>query len=107
MEVGNHFSVVVTHAYWQEYFGGASDVVGRELRINARSYTVVGVLPPDFVLPNQADARIFLPIAFTEEQRQLDAWHSNNYQSSSERTFNFRFRDEKTGLPKSDMLVSR
>jgi predicted permease len=80
MEVGNHHKVVLTHGYWQEYFGGAPDVVGRELRVDARPYTVVGVLPRDFVLPERANTRFFLPIAFTEEQRQLDAWHSNNYE---------------------------
>jgi predicted permease len=79
MEVGNHYKVVLTNAFWQEYFGGTSDVVGRELRINARPYAVVGVLPPGFLIPQGQDARIFLPLAFTEVQRQLDNWHSNNY----------------------------
>jgi predicted permease len=80
MEVGNHLKVVLTHGYWQERFGAAVDAVGRELRLNARPYTVVGVLPVDFVLPTRTETRFFLPIAFTEEQRQLDQWHNNNYQ---------------------------
>src|ERR1051325_6708448 len=31
-------------------------IVGRLLKINERPYTVVGVLPPEAVLPDQADA---------------------------------------------------
>ncbi len=80
MEVGNEYKVVLTDAFWQEYFGGVPDVVGKELRVDSRPYTVVGVLDAGFVMPNRADTRFFMPIAFTEEQRQIDAWHSNNYQ---------------------------
>lgn len=79
MDVGNQYKVILTHAYWQEHFGGAPDVVGRELRVDARPYAVVGVLSPGFVMPNRAQTRFFMPIAFTDEQRQIDAWHSNNY----------------------------
>jgi predicted permease len=79
MEVGNHEKVVLTDAYWREYYGGAPDVVGRELRLNGRPFTVVGVLDPDFTMPNRADMRFFVPIPFTEEDRGLDRWHSNNF----------------------------
>ena len=41
MDVGNQYKVILTHAYWQEHFGGAPDVVGRELRVDARPYAVV------------------------------------------------------------------
>ena len=80
MTVGNHRKVVLTHGYWQERFAGASDVVGRELRVDAGLYTVVGVLPEDFLLPDRARTRFFLPLAFSDEERQLDEWHSNSFQ---------------------------
>ncbi len=80
MEIGGHRKVVLTHAYWQEYFGGASDVLGHDLRVNGEPYEVVGVLAPDFVMVNRADMRFFVPLAFSEEQRQLAAWHNNSYQ---------------------------
>jgi len=79
MDVGNQYKVILTHAYWQEHFGGAPDVVGRELRVDSRPYAVVGVLSPGFVMPNRAQTRFFMPIAFTDEQRQISAWHNNNY----------------------------
>jgi predicted permease len=80
MQEGNQYEVVLTHGAWRDFFGGASDAVGRDLRIDGRPYTVVGVLAEDFVMPDRQDARMFVPIAFDEEDRQLENWHSNNYQ---------------------------
>lgn len=39
---------VVSHALWEERFGGDPAAVGRSFRMNARSYTIVGVAPPGF-----------------------------------------------------------
>lgn len=40
--------VVLGHDLWQRVFGGDSTVVGREIRLDGTSYTVVGVMGPDF-----------------------------------------------------------
>ena len=80
MEVGNHQKVVLTHAAWQDFFGEASDAVGRDLRIDGRPYTVVGVLDEDFLVPGREDVRLYLPVAFEPEDRALDNWHSNNFE---------------------------
>ncbi len=40
---------VLSHAYWQQRFGGSPDVVGRTLGINGATFTIVGVGPRDFV----------------------------------------------------------
>jgi predicted permease len=41
--------VVLTYGYWQRRFGGAQDVVGRQLVIDGTPGEVVGVLPSSFV----------------------------------------------------------
>jgi len=41
-------AVVLSHASWQRYFGGRSDILGRELRLTGQPYTIVGVMPADF-----------------------------------------------------------
>ena len=45
---GGHPVVMLDYRYWQNAFGGDPDVVGREMRIGGRAYTVVGVGPADF-----------------------------------------------------------
>ncbi len=42
--------VALTHAYWQRTFGGARDVVGQSLIIDAKPYEIIGVLPASFKL---------------------------------------------------------
>ncbi len=79
MEVGNHLSVVLSHGAWQEYFAGSADVLGREVRIDGRPHTIVGVMDERFAVPGRPEARLYLPLAFGEEERSLDNWHSNNY----------------------------
>jgi putative ABC transport system permease protein len=44
---------VVGHDFWRAHLGGAADVLGREVRLNGVSYTVVGVMPPGFSYPEQ------------------------------------------------------
>ena len=40
---------MISHAMWQQQFGGARDVVGRTLRVNDFPIQIVGVAPPRFV----------------------------------------------------------
>ena len=39
---------VVSHAFWQARLGGGPDAIGRTLRVNNRTFTVVGIARPDF-----------------------------------------------------------
>ena len=45
---GGHPVVMLDYRYWQGAFGGDPDVVGHEMRVGGRAYTVIGVGPPDF-----------------------------------------------------------
>jgi putative ABC transport system permease protein len=42
---------VISHGYWQRYFGGVPDVVGRRIVINEQPCVIVGVMPPDLDYP--------------------------------------------------------
>ena len=54
--------VVFSYRLWQRLYGGAADTIGRTVRINSQSFTVVGVLPPQFPLPLR-DVDVVTPLA--------------------------------------------
>jgi putative ABC transport system permease protein len=45
---GSHDVIVLSHGFWQRRFGGDPDIVGRTATVNSRSFTVIGVMKPDF-----------------------------------------------------------
>ncbi len=48
-------TVLLSHGLWQRRFGSDQNIVGRQLRIDGRSLTVTGVMPPGFRFPFQSD----------------------------------------------------
>ena len=72
---GKDYVIVLGYGLWQSRFGGARDVIGKKVYLNARPYTIVGVMPEDFQpLPaNLVDnhAQFYRPVAeaYDEEQR--------------------------------------
>jgi len=44
---GDRHVVILTHELWQSRFHGNPDIVGRAVRFDGESYTVIGVLPPN------------------------------------------------------------
>src|SRR5690606_3251191 len=45
---GTSTSVVISHASWQQHFGGRPDIIGEALRVNGQPLTVIGVSPAEF-----------------------------------------------------------
>src|SRR5437764_6970176 len=64
-EFGRHRVVLLSYGLWQRRFGGDQNVIGKPVTLNAESYTVIGVLPPDSWLrqPRQK-AELWVPMAF-------------------------------------------
>ena len=48
-------AVLLSHGLWQRRFGSDPQILGRQLRIDGRSMTVSGVMPPGFRFPFQTD----------------------------------------------------
>ena len=45
---GRDAVVVLSHGMWQREFGGRPDIIGRQIRLNAIEFTIVGVAPEWF-----------------------------------------------------------
>ena len=39
---------VISYRFWREQFAGADDVVGRQITMERRAFTIIGVMPPGF-----------------------------------------------------------
>ena len=66
---------VLSYRLWQSRFSGDPQVVGREIALNGGNYTVIGVMPAEFLYPapinNNRPGEIWTPRSLvTERQRQ-------------------------------------
>jgi MacB-like periplasmic core domain len=77
-EEGKTHKVVLTYATWQQSFGGRDSAIGQDMRINSEPYTIVGVLPKTFEFLDP-DVKLWMPLAFSAEQKSDDSRHSNNW----------------------------
>ena len=55
--------MVLTHDYWMSQFGGDSGVVGKQVRLDAGSATVIGVIQPAPYFPDRVDAFLNMVIS--------------------------------------------
>jgi predicted permease len=75
-EIGADQKVILSYPLWQKLYAGNPSVLGRDLRLNGRPFTIVGVMPRGFLFVD-SDARYWVPLAFTPEQKQ--SFHNNNW----------------------------
>jgi putative ABC transport system permease protein len=61
-------AVVLSFSFWQRYFGGHPDVLGKNLSMGHQNYTIVGVLPPRFAWTL---ADVYLPLKITNDPSRL------------------------------------
>lgn len=63
--------VVLNYSYWEERFGGKSDVIGQQIKINNLPFTVIGVLPEEFTGSLQVGQRPPLTVPLASEPALL------------------------------------
>ncbi len=72
---GSERVAILSHRLWARRYGADPAVVGREIRLNGVSHTVVGVMPQEFSYPAY-DQELWTPAAFTPAQ---EAMHDEHY----------------------------
>jgi hypothetical protein len=55
-------AVVISHAFWQQRFGGAANVLGQSLTLGQRTYTVVAVAPRGFAGVDYDPVDVWVPL---------------------------------------------
>ena len=58
---GAPFVAVLSHAFWQQNFGGQPEAVGQTLVLDEQVYTIVGIMPPGAEFP-RGSVDLFLPM---------------------------------------------
>jgi len=78
-EEGKDFVIVLGHQLWQRRFNRDPNIVGKTVSLNSRSYTIVGVMGPDFqplppslVFPT---GQFYRPIAEKYDNDERNARH--------------------------------
>ena len=74
-EPGRNQVVVLSHGFWTRFFGADRAALGQAITLDARPYTVIGVMPASFDFTAGPDA-LWIPIAFTPERK---AMHDEHY----------------------------
>jgi predicted permease len=65
---------VISHGLWTRRYGADPSVVGREITLNERPVTIVGVMPAELRVPT-VEADVWYPVIFDEEDRQSRQSH--------------------------------
>ena len=67
--------VLISHRLWVKMFGGRQDTVGRQIRLDGGSRTIVGVMPKGFRFPSQTD--LWVPMASVFAMTDSRSWHAD------------------------------
>ncbi|MGA9998175.1 MAG: ABC transporter permease [Pyrinomonadaceae bacterium] len=66
---------VLSRGLWQSRFGSDQNILGKQIKLNGDSYTIVGVLPADFQFAKVGQADVWLPLNPTPDQASRRYMH--------------------------------
>ena len=69
-QTGSQPVAVISYALWQRRFGGASDVLNRQITLNGKSTTIAGIMPAGFSYP--VDTELWVPFPLKAEGEPRD-----------------------------------
>jgi putative ABC transport system permease protein len=66
--------ILLGYKFWRDHFGSDPNIVGRDVTINSQQYTVVGVMPAKFLMPDFA--KVWVPLAWSDTDRAVRGNHN-------------------------------
>ena len=66
---------IISSGLWQRSFASDPNIVGKTIKLNDRAYSVVGVMPADFVFPNRR-SEIWVPMILSPDDAANRGGHS-------------------------------
>jgi predicted permease len=73
-------TVVLSWGLWKRRFGGANSILGQAIRLDAKAYTVIGIMPAWFAYPEQG-SQLWTPIYHEEPAAEMQALDSHDFAS--------------------------
>jgi predicted permease len=64
-------TVLLSYAYWQKKFGGASSVIGSSITVDGKPKEIIGVLPKGFHFLDEEDAALVVPFQWDRSKTKL------------------------------------
>ena len=64
-------TVVLSYAYWQKKFGGATSAIGSSITMDGKARQIIGVLPRDFHFLDYNDAALIIPFQWDRSKIKL------------------------------------
>ncbi len=75
-QAGHNHVALLSYGLWQRSFGADIGLIGRKIQLNSESYTVVGVMAPDFQFVRNTE--LWVPIVLDPAVRPWRADRSNH-----------------------------
>jgi len=66
--------ILLGYKFWRDHFGSDPNVVGRDITVNSQQYTVAGVMPETFLMPDFA--KVWVPLAWSNTDRAVRGNHN-------------------------------
>src|SRR5262249_35816034 len=73
-EPGKDQEIILGHALWEQRYASDPNIVGKNIKVDGKSFTVVGVMSKGFDYPMPAEAWVPLSMDVKERLRRDNRW---------------------------------
>src|SRR6266446_8891446 len=71
-------TTILSWGLWKRRFGGDPSILNQTIRVNARPYTVIGIMPSWFAYPEQ-DVQLWVPTYHEESPKDMEVLDSHDF----------------------------